>query len=56
MKLLLCCANIYFNKQCLTQSLTPTYAKIKVANTSPAAKFTQQKTNTQYKRRNPFSI
>ena len=44
MKLLLCCANIYFNKQSLTQSLTPTYAKIKVANTSPAAKFTQQKT------------
>ena len=44
MKLLLCCANIYFNKQCLIQNLTPTYAKIKVANTSPAAIFTQRKT------------
>ena len=43
-KLLLCCANIYFNKQCLIQNLIPTYAKIKVASTSPAAKFTQQKT------------
>jgi len=44
MKLLLCCANIYFNKQCLIQNLIPTYAKIKVAATSPAAKFTQRKT------------
>ena len=44
MKLLLCSANIYFNKQCLIQNLTPTYAKIKVANTSPVAKFTQRKT------------
>jgi flagella basal body P-ring formation protein FlgA len=44
MKLLLCCANIYFNKQYLTQNLIPTYAKIKVANTSTAAKLTQRKT------------
>jgi hypothetical protein len=37
-----CNANIYFNKQCLKQ-LTPTYAKIKVPNTSPAQKYTQYK-------------
>jgi len=46
MKLLLCCANIYFNKQCLIQNLTPSYARIKVANTSPAAKLTQLKVQT----------
>jgi hypothetical protein len=29
-KLLQCCANIYFNKQCLIKNITPTYAKIKI--------------------------
>ena len=57
MKLLLCCANIYFNKQCLIQNLIPTYAKIKVASTSPAAKFTQQKTQIlRIKDGIPFSL
>jgi hypothetical protein len=37
------CANIYFNKQCIAQKITPAYAKIKVAKTSPASTITQQK-------------
>jgi hypothetical protein len=36
-------ASIYFNRQCLKRKLTPTYAKIKVPNTSPAHKHTQHK-------------
>ena len=35
-KLYNCNASIYFNRQCLKKKLTPTYAKIKVPNTSPA--------------------
>jgi len=31
-----CNACIYFNKQCLAKKLTPTYARTKVPNTSPA--------------------
>jgi len=46
LKLLVCSANIYFNKQCLVQNLIPAYAKVKVAATSPAAKFTTRKTHT----------
>jgi hypothetical protein len=42
-KVLQCCANIYFNKQCLLYELTPRYANIKVPRTSSAAMFTQQK-------------
>jgi hypothetical protein len=38
-----CCANIYFNKECIAQKITPAYAKIKVAQTSPASTVTQQK-------------
>jgi hypothetical protein len=37
-KLMLCCANIYFNKQCLDKNITPNYAKCKVPHTSPAAR------------------
>jgi hypothetical protein len=36
-KLLQCCANIHFNKQCLLNNLPPPYARIKVPYTSPAA-------------------
>jgi hypothetical protein len=36
-------ANIYFNRQCLKRQLTPSYANIKIPNTSPAHKHTQQK-------------
>ena len=39
-KLLRCCANIYFNKQCLSKSVIPKYANTKFANTSPAAHIT----------------
>jgi hypothetical protein len=39
-----CCANIYCNRQCLKQNLTPNYSKIKIPNTSPASRFTKQKT------------
>jgi hypothetical protein len=38
-----CNANIHFNKQCLKKQLTPSYANIKVPNTSPAHKYTQHK-------------
>ena len=42
-KLYKCNANICFNKQCLKQHLTPSYANIKIPNTSPAHKYTQHK-------------
>jgi hypothetical protein len=42
-KVLKCCANIYFNKQCLVKKITPAYANIKLPNTSPAACTTQKK-------------
>ena len=45
-KLLNCNANIYFNKQCLTHKVIPTYAKIRVPYTSPASVITQRKTST----------
>ena len=38
-----CNASIYFNKQCLRKRLTPSYAKIKIPNNSPAPKYTLQK-------------
>jgi hypothetical protein len=34
-------ANIYFNQQCSRKQLIPNYAKIKIPNTPPAARFTQ---------------
>jgi len=36
-------ACIYFNQQCLKEHLIPSYAKIKIPNTSPAHKYTQHK-------------
>jgi len=42
-KLLKCCANIYFNKQCLGKKIVPKYVNIKVANTFPAAQTTMKK-------------
>ena len=42
-KLYHCNAHIYFNKQCTKKHLIPNYAKVKVPNTSPAAKFTLHK-------------
>jgi len=45
-KLLKCCANTYFNKQCLAKKIIPNYANIKVQNTYPAAKLTSKKAQT----------
>jgi hypothetical protein len=35
-KVMKCCANIYFNKQCLIKTVIPNYAKIKIPYTSLA--------------------
>jgi hypothetical protein len=43
-KVMKCCANIYFNRQCLIKKATPKYAKIKIPYTSPATNITQKKT------------
>jgi len=43
LKVLKCCANIYFNKQCLIKKITPSYAKLKLPHTSPATIVTQKK-------------
>ena len=42
-KLLKCCADICFSKQCLAKRLIPSYANIKSQNTSPVAQFTSKK-------------
>ena len=42
-KVLKCNADIFFNKQCLTKSIIPKYANIKVPTTSKAAHNTQKK-------------
>ena len=42
-KVLKCYANIYFNKQCLKKKIVPSYANIKLPNTSPASRNTQRK-------------
>ena len=42
-KVLKCSADVYFNRQCLKQNLTPDCTKMKVPNTSFAAKFTKNK-------------
>ena len=42
-KLQKCCANIYFNKQCITKKIIPKYVNIKIANTSPASQTTAKK-------------
>jgi exonuclease VII large subunit len=42
-RVLQCCSNIYFNKQCLLHGLTPKYANIRVPRTSAAAMVTQRK-------------
>jgi len=42
-KLYKCNASIYFNRQCLENRLTPSYARVGIPNTSPAHKYTQKK-------------
>jgi hypothetical protein len=46
-KLLTCNANIYFNRQCIARNLIPKYVERKIPNTSPAARRTKRKTQTQ---------
>ena len=41
-----CCANIYFNEQCLYKKVVPMYAQLKIPNTSPASRSTAQKMQT----------
>jgi hypothetical protein len=43
-QLMKCCANIYFNKQCLKLHVIPKYAQIKFPRSSPTSISTQQKT------------
>jgi len=38
-----CCANMYFNQQCLQLGVIPKYARIKIPFTSPASVTTQRK-------------
>lgn len=43
-KMLICNSDIYFNAQCILKNLVPTHANNKVSSGSPAAKFTNIKT------------
>ena len=45
-KVLKCCANIYFNWQCLIKKVIPKYANIGIPHTSPATNITQKKIHT----------
>ena len=45
-KVLKCCTNSYFNKQCLNKRIVPSYANIKLPNTSPAPRTTQRKVHS----------
>ena len=42
-EVLKCCANIYFNKQCLVKKIVHNYATINVPHTSPAKPVTRKK-------------
>ena len=42
-KVLKCCANVYFNKQCLAKKIIPNYATLKFQNISPATQLTSKK-------------
>jgi hypothetical protein len=46
-KLMKCCANICFNKQCLKLHVIPKYAQIKFPRSSPTSISTHQKTQIQ---------
>ena len=45
-KVLKCCADIFFNRQYLTKKIIPNYANIKVPVTSPASRIAQNKIHT----------
>jgi len=40
-KVLKCCADIFFNRQCLTKKTVPNYANINVPITSPVSRITE---------------
>ena len=40
-----CCANIYFNRQCLIKKVVPKYANINIPYTSPNTKSLKKDTN-----------
>ena len=42
-KVLKCCVNIYFNRQCMKRDIISKYARVKIPYASPAAKVTQKK-------------
>ena len=41
-----CCADIFFNRHCLTKKIVPNYANINVPITSPALRITKNKIHT----------
>ena len=41
-KVMKCCANICFNRQCLTKKVIPKYANVRITYTSPATNITQK--------------
>jgi len=41
-KVMKCCANIYYNQQCLIKKIIPNYTKIKISYTSPATETTKE--------------
>ena len=43
LKLMRCCANIYFNRECQKQKLIPNFTKMKIPIMSPAAVHSQYK-------------
>ena len=45
-KVMKCCANTYFNRQCLIKKIIPKYANIKIPYTSPATHAKQKKIHT----------
>jgi hypothetical protein len=40
-------ANIYLNRQCLIKKIVPSYTKIKIPHTAPAAASTKKKAQVQ---------
>ena len=47
-EVLKCCANVYFNKECLIKRIVPSFGNIKLPNTLPAARTTQKKKKSQW--------
>ena len=41
-----CCANVYFNRQCVAKKVIPNYVNIKIPQISPATNTTQKMVHT----------